>query len=58
MTDQIIGRDPIAKTIVEAFDAHHPDWTDEQICERINRDYDKPVITIEEVVQWRAGVAT
>lgn len=58
MTEQIVGRDPIAKTIVEDFDRAHPDWTDEQICDRINREYETPVITVEEVARWRPEVAS
>ncbi len=50
----IVGRDPVAKTVTEAMVAAHPDWTDEQITDRINREYNTPVITAREVAHWRA----
>jgi hypothetical protein len=49
----VVGRDPIAKTLTEAMVAAHPDWTDVQVAERINREYTQPVITAEEVSHWR-----
>lgn len=52
----VVGRDPVAKTVTEAMVAAHPDWTNEQVAERINREYTQPVITVEEVAYWR-GVA-
>ncbi|BAL87237.1 hypothetical protein AMIS_20170 [Actinoplanes missouriensis 431] len=54
----IVGRDPVGKTIVEEFAANHPDWSDEQICDRINREYTEPVITVAEVTQWRPEVTS
>lgn len=51
------GRDPVGKTITEAMAAAHPDWTDEQVADRINREYTNPVITVEEVARWRPEVA-
>jgi hypothetical protein len=51
------GRDPVAKAIVTAMVEAHPDWTDQQICDRINREYTNPLLTVEEVAQWRAEVA-
>lgn len=50
---QIVGRDPIAKTVTESMIADHPDWTDQQIALGINRHYDNPVITVDEVAHWR-----
>jgi hypothetical protein len=34
MNDQIVGRDPIAKTMTEAMIAAHPDRSDTQITAR------------------------
>lgn len=50
---QVVGRDPVGKTITEQLIAAHPDWTDAQISDRINREYTSPVITVEEVAHWR-----
>ncbi len=52
-----LDRDPIAKTVVAAMLRNHPDWSDEQVAERINREYTNPVIVVEEVTHWRAEVA-
>ena len=52
----VVGRDPVGKTIVEQLVGSHPGWTDEQIAARINREYDKPVITVAEVAEWRPEV--
>lgn len=57
MSEQIVGRDPVGKTITEMMAAAHPDWTDQQITDRINREYTNPVITVEEVARWRPEVA-
>ena len=54
MSEQIVGRDPVGKTVTAAMSEAHPDWSDEQIAARINREYDDPVITAEEVRHWRA----
>jgi len=54
--EQIVGRDPVAKTMTAAMVKAHPDWTDEQVADRINREYADPVITVEEVAHWRAEV--
>lgn len=62
MTEQIVGRDPIEKTIVEQFVAAHPDESDEQISARIRRaatvmgDGDLPM-SAETVARWRAEVS-
>lgn len=53
MSDQIVGRDPIAKTLVEQMIAAHPDWTDAQVAERINREYEDAIINAAEVAHWR-----
>lgn len=53
----VVGRDPIAKTVTEAMVAAHPDWTDEQVATRINHEYTQPVITVEEVAHWRGVTA-
>jgi hypothetical protein len=53
----VVGRDPIAKTVTEAMIAAHPDWSDAQVAERINREYTDPVITAEEVAHWRQVAA-
>jgi hypothetical protein len=37
--------------------AAHPDWTDAQITDRVNREYTQPVITVEEVKHWREATA-
>ena len=50
-------RDPIAKTVVAAMIRNHPDWSDEQVAERINREYAEPVIDVAEVAHWRAAVS-
>lgn len=49
----VTGRDPVAKTVTEALIAAHPDWSDEQVAERINREYATPVIDAQEVAYWR-----
>lgn len=49
----VVGRDPVARTVTEAMVAAHPDWTDVQVAERINQEYTDPVITVEEVARWR-----
>lgn len=49
----VVGRDPVAKTVTETISDAHPTWTDEQVAERINREYTDPVITVEEVAHWR-----
>jgi hypothetical protein len=54
--NQTVGRDPVGKTITEALHAAHPDWTDQQITDRINREYNNPVITLGEVADWRPEV--
>jgi hypothetical protein len=53
-TRGVTGRDPIGKTMTETLIAAHPDWTDGQLAERINREYDTPVIDAQEVAHWRA----
>jgi hypothetical protein len=53
----VVGRDPLAKTMTEMMVAAHPDWTDVQVAERINREYSSPVITVAEVAYWRPEVA-
>ncbi len=50
-TDEIKGRDPSAKTITEVMVDAHPDWTDEQVAARINRECTSPVFTVEEVAR-------
>lgn len=50
-----VRRDPLGKTIAETFIERHPDWTDQQIAERVNQDCG-PVITCDEVAHWRAEV--
>lgn len=55
VSEQIAGRDPFVKRIVEAVSARQPDWTDEQITERISREPTWPVVTVEEVAHWRAA---
>jgi hypothetical protein len=55
--EQIVGRDPVGKTVTVMMAEAHPDWTDEQIATRINQEYTHPVITVEEVAQWRPAVA-
>ncbi len=60
-----LNRDPIDKTVVEAFDAHYPDESDEQIYARIvracrsagNPDAEIPM-TVETVTRLRAEVAS
>lgn len=57
---KIVGRDPLSKTLVEALVEAHPDWSDEQISERINRQVcpdDTGVMTPEIVAYWRPEVA-
>jgi hypothetical protein len=54
--NQTVDRDPVGKTITEMMSAAHPDWTDQQITDRINREYDTPVITAGEVADWRLEV--
>lgn len=49
----VVGRDPVAKAVTEAMVAAHPTWTDQQVADRINREYTDPVITVEEVARWR-----
>ncbi|AEV86880.1 hypothetical protein ACWT_5862 [Actinoplanes sp. SE50] len=56
-TGEVVGRDPVGKTIVEALVSSHPDWSDQQVTDRINREYDEPVITVAEVARWRPGMA-
>lgn len=56
MIEQIVGRDPVGKTITLNLIAAHPDWSDEQVSARINREYTDPVITAEEVAHWRPEV--
>ncbi|WP_155123666.1 MULTISPECIES: hypothetical protein [unclassified Actinoplanes] len=41
----------------EMIDAH-PDWSDQQIADRLNRRFDNPVITVDEVAHWRSERAT
>lgn len=53
MTEQIVGRDPFVKTITESVGAWQPDWSDEQIAERISREPTWPSVTVEEVARWR-----
>jgi hypothetical protein len=53
----VTDRDPIGKTMSEALIAAHPDWTDGQVAERLNREYTTPVIDVAEVAHWRAEVA-
>ena len=53
-TRGVVGRDPVAKTMVETLLGNHPDWSDQQICDRINREYEQPVIDVAEVAHWRA----
>ena len=63
MSGQIVGRDPLEKTLVETMVAAHPGDTDEQISARIVRafrsmgdpDADVPM-TAETVARWRPEV--
>lgn len=50
----VVGRDPLGKTITNLMVGNHPDWPDEQIADRINCNYEEPVITVDEVAHWRA----
>jgi hypothetical protein len=50
----IVGREPVGQTITRELIANHPDWADQQVADRINQEYDEPVITVDEVAQWRA----
>jgi hypothetical protein len=56
-TGGIVGRDPVGKTVTEAMYAAHPDWSDQQITDRINQEYNTPVITVGEVTDWRPEVS-
>lgn len=56
--EDIVGRYPLPKTITNSLIAGHPDWTNEQVADRINKEYDTPVITAEEVAYWRARMVT
>lgn len=49
----VVGRDPVSKTVTEAMAAAHPDWTDQQVADRINQEYENPVIDAAEVAHWR-----
>lgn len=55
---EIVGRDPLSKTLVEAMVDAHPDFTDEQISDLIRKHSGCPVdaMTPEIVARWR-GVA-
>lgn len=55
-TRGVVGRDPVAKTVVASLLVNHPDWSDQQICDRINREYETPVIDVAEVAHWRQEV--
>lgn len=48
-----LNRDPISKSVVAAMVRNHPDWSDVQVAERINREYTEPVIDAAEVAHWR-----
>ena len=58
MNDEIVGRNPLAKTVTDALSAAHPTWSDEQIADRINLEYETPVITAQEVAHWRAAAGS
>jgi hypothetical protein len=49
----VTGRDPLGKTLVAALLNRHPDWSDEHVAARINREYETPVIDAAEVAHWR-----
>jgi hypothetical protein len=53
----VAGRDPVGKTVTEQMIDAHPDWTNEQIAERINQEYETPVIDAAEVAYWRQEAA-
>lgn len=52
-----LDRDPISKAIVAAMIRNHPDWSDEQVAERINREYETPAIHGAEVAHWREAAS-
>ncbi len=54
---EALNRDPVAKTVVAAMVRNHPDWSDEQVAGRINREYPDPVIDVAEVAHWRKEAA-
>jgi hypothetical protein len=57
----VVGRDPIAKTMVESFLASYPSYTNEEIHTRMCQAWrgistaDMP-ITVDEIAHWRAEV--
>lgn len=62
MTHQIVGRDPLDKTIVEDFARNYPDLSDEELAERIIKagrgmgaDF-SDVMSAEVVAKWRPEV--
>lgn len=52
-TQGVTGRDPLGKTLVEALLDSHPDWSDQQIADRINQECGEPAMTVDEVAYWR-----
>lgn len=50
-------RDPIGKTITETFIEAHPDWSDQQIADRVNAEAGGQLLDVDEVAHWRAEVA-
>ncbi|MFI5938077.1 hypothetical protein [Actinoplanes sp. NPDC051494] len=64
MSEPIMGRDPLEKTMVESFVREYPQESDEQIAERMSRaarslggDLDE-LVTAEIVARWRPEVAS
>ncbi|WP_045740815.1 hypothetical protein [Actinoplanes rectilineatus] len=55
-TGGVVGRDPVAQTVVQAMAARYPSSTDQEIADRINRQYEEPVIDAAEVAHWRQEV--
>lgn len=60
--DQIVGRDPLEKTIVESFATKYPDLSDDELCERMRKAARSmgadlgDLITPEIVAKWRPAV--
>lgn len=60
---EIVGRDPIAKTMVQGFAADNPDLSDAELCERILKAGRSmganlsDVMTPEIVAYWRTREA-
>ncbi len=55
-TRGVTGRDPVHKTVVRSLTEAHPDWSDQQVADRINEEYDEPVIDAAEVAHWRKEI--